>query len=82
MSAYAPQVGCDEEEEEAFWEEMTRVMPGEEKTWIGGDLNGHVGEGNKGIEECMGNCGMGIRNDEGERMISFAKAESLAIVNT
>jgi len=25
---------------------------------------------------------MGIRNEEGERIISFAKAESLVIVNT
>ena len=82
VSAYAPQVGCDEEEKEAFWEEMTQVMQGREKIWIGGDLNGHVGLGNKGNEECMGNCGMGIRNEEGERIISFAKAESLAIVNT
>ena len=61
---------------------MTHVMQGGEKIWIGEDLNGHVGEGNKGNEECMGNCGMGIKNEEGKRIISFAKAESLAIVNT
>jgi len=30
----------------------------------------------------MGNCGMGIRNEEGERIISFAKDESLALRNT
>ena len=82
VSAYAPQAGCDEEEKEAFWEEMNQVMQGREKIWIGGDLNGHVGEGSKGNEECMGNCEMGIRNEEGERIISFAKAESLAFVNT
>ena len=82
LSAYAPQVGCDEEEKEAIWEEMTQVMQGREKIWIGGDLNGHVGEGNKENEKCMGNCGMGFRNEEGERIISFAKAESPAIVNT
>ena len=81
VSAHAPQVGCDIEEE-AFWEEMTQVMQGGEKVWIEGGLNGHVGESNKGNKECTGNCGMGIRNEEGERIISFAKAESLVIVNT
>jgi len=50
VSAYAPQVGCDEEEKGAFWEEMMQVMQGGEKIWIGGDLNEHVGEGNKGIK--------------------------------
>ena len=54
MSAYAPQVGCVEEEREAFWEEMTQVIQGGEKIWIGGDQNEHVGEGKKGNEECMG----------------------------
>ena len=52
------------------------------KIWIGGDLNGHVGESNKGNEKCMGNYGMQIRNEEGKRTISFAKDESLANVNT
>ena len=57
-------------------------MQGGRKIWIGGDLNGHAVEGSKGNEECMGNCGMGIRNEEGERIISFAKAGSLVIVNS
>jgi len=77
VSAYTLQVGCDEEEE-AFWEEITQLMQEGEELWIGGDLN----EGNRGNEECMGNCGMGISTEERERIISFAKADSLAIVNT
>ena len=81
VSAYAPQIGCGEEEKEAFWEEMTQVMQGGEMIWIGGGINGHIGEGNEGNEECVGNCGIRIRNEEGERIINFAKAESLAIMN-
>ena len=82
VPAYVPQIGYGEEEKEAFWEEMTQVMQGGEMIWIGGDLNGHVGLGNKGNEECVGNCGIRIRNEEGERIINFAKAESLAIMKT
>ena len=81
VSAYAPQVGCDEEEKEAFWEEMTgnarrrKELDWRRPKWA-------CSRGNKGNEECMDNCGMGIRNEEGERIISFAKAKSLVIVNT
>ena len=46
MPVYAPQVGCDEEEKETFWEEMTLLVYRGEKIWIGG-LNGHVKKGNK-----------------------------------
>ena len=45
---------------------MVQVMQGRDKIWIGGDLNGHVGEGKRENEECMGNCGMGIGNKEKE----------------
>ena len=44
-------------------------------------MNGHVGEGNNGDEECMGGHGLG-RNDEGQTMADFAKRIGLAITNT
>ena len=46
VSAYAPQVGCDEEEKEAFWadrEEVVVKIPRDERLVIGADLNAHVG---------------------------------------
>ena len=49
ICAYAPQVGCDQEKKIDFWESMDNIMheiPQEERVFIGGDLNGHVGEGN------------------------------------
>ena len=47
VSAYAPQVGCDEEEKAAFWadlEEVVERIPGDERLVIGADLNAHVGK--------------------------------------
>ena len=43
--------------------------------WMGADLNGHVGEGNHGAAEVMG-------NNEGDRIIDFATTNQLAIANT
>ena len=61
---------------------MKQVILRGKKIWTGGDLNGHVGEYSIGNKECMGKCGIGTSSDEGERIISFAKAENLANVNT
>ena len=85
VSAYAPQVGCSDQEKEDFWEQIGEVMQkmaDEDIVWIGADLNGHVGEGNIGATEGMGKHGVGRRNAEGERIVEFAEANNLAIVNT
>ena len=50
--------------------------------WYGGDLNGHVGEGNAGHEVCIGRHGFGERNEQGDGIASFATAGGLAIINT
>ena len=68
LSVYAPQVGCTEQEKDEFWElldEAVGKIPCNERVWIGGDLNGHVGEGNAGEEVFMGRFGLGVRNAEG-----------------
>ena len=47
VSAYAPQVGCDEDTKNAFWNELEAVImkvPHKEKLILAGDLSGHVGE--------------------------------------
>ena len=51
ISAYAPQQGCDQEENTAFWnqlEEVLRKVPGREELIVAGDLNGHVGQERSG----------------------------------
>ena len=49
---------------------------------VGADLNGHVGEGNNGDEECMDRHGLGKRNNEGQAVVDFAKRRELVITNT
>ena len=80
ISAYAPQKGCTLEEKEVFWsdlEETVEMISREERVIVGADLNGHVGVGNNGDED-----GMGERNDEGQAMVDFAKRMELVISNT
>nr|XP_020175448.1 craniofacial development protein 2-like [Aegilops tauschii subsp. strangulata] len=69
ISAYAPQVGHNENTKREFWEgleDMVRTLPIGEKLVIGGDLNGRVGASNTGFEGAHGGFGYGIRNQEGE----------------
>ncbi|XP_050528181.1 uncharacterized protein LOC126898283 [Daktulosphaira vitifoliae] len=53
ISAYAPEVGCDEINKEVFWREMDEVMQGvsgNEDAMIGGDMNGNEGNERRGYE--------------------------------
>ncbi|XP_068215887.1 uncharacterized protein [Palaemon carinicauda] len=56
ISAYAPQVGCTEDEKEISGE-----------TWMGADLNGHIGSGNEVIGRGHGGYGIG-REAQKERV--------------
>ncbi|KAK3522383.1 hypothetical protein QTP86_008917 [Hemibagrus guttatus] len=85
VSGYAPQVGCELGEKERFWSELDEVIesiPTGERVVIGADFNGHVGEGNIGDEEVMGNFGVKERNLEGQMVVDFAKRMDMAVVNT
>ncbi|KAK3551565.1 hypothetical protein QTP70_019805, partial [Hemibagrus guttatus] len=85
VSGYAPQVGCELEEKERFWSELDEVMesiPTGERVVIGADFNGHVGEGNTGDEEVMGEFGVKERNLEGQMVVDFAKRMDMGVVNT
>ncbi|XP_064091671.1 uncharacterized protein LOC135205252 [Macrobrachium nipponense] len=49
ISAYAPQVGCTEEEKSSFWNsmnEVTQELEEQKKIVVGADFNGHVGNVN------------------------------------
>ncbi|XP_071677140.1 uncharacterized protein [Lolium perenne] len=85
ISAYAPQVGHNESTKREFWEgleDLVRRVPIGEKLFIGGDLNGHVGTSNIGFERVHGGFGYGIRNQEGEDVLSFALAYDMVVANT
>ncbi|XP_068204668.1 craniofacial development protein 2-like [Palaemon carinicauda] len=85
VCAYVPQTGCAEEEKDIFWEEMDQelgIIPAREKVIIGGDLNGQLEISREGIERVHGGWCVGERNDVGERVIDFALAFDLAMINT
>ena len=85
ICAYAPQVGCTEEEKETFWEQMDQELSAtldDERVIVGGYLNGHIGRSRDGIERIHGGWGMRDRNDEGEKIMDTAMAFDLAIDNT
>ena len=57
LCAYAPQVGCHDEEKETFWRQMDqelRAIPEGDMVSVGGDLNGHVGISREAIERIHG----------------------------
>ncbi|XP_068245354.1 craniofacial development protein 2-like [Palaemon carinicauda] len=58
------------------------IIPARERVIIGGDLNGHLGISREEIKRVHEGWGMGERNDGGERVIDFAVAFDLAIINT
>lgn len=85
VSAYAPQVGLCESIKKQFWEDLEEILRGvsnNEKLFIGGDLNGHVGTTSGGFEGVHGGYGYGERNQEGENILNFALAYDLMIANT
>jgi exonuclease III len=85
VSAYAPQTGRPEEEKAEFWRTLEGAMAGatrKDRIMIAGDFNGHVGEQVMGFPETHGGRGVGERNREGERLLEFAEAMNMVVVNT
>ncbi|KAG5580523.1 hypothetical protein H5410_051150 [Solanum commersonii] len=85
ISAYAPQVGLEEEAKKLFYEdldEVVRGIPNTERIVIGGDFNGHIGATSNGFDDVHGGFGFGERNGGGTSLIDFAKAFELVIANS
>ncbi|XP_047484149.1 uncharacterized protein LOC125035880 [Penaeus chinensis] len=75
--AYAPQVGCGEGEQAAFWVQVDLKLsaaPAGEKLILGGER--------EVVERVRVGWGVGERNGEGERVLDVAMAFDLAICNT
>ncbi|XP_060177875.1 uncharacterized protein LOC132607814 [Lycium barbarum] len=85
ISAYAPQVGLDEEEKRHFWEDLDKVVksiPPSKKLFVRGDFNGHIGSISRGYDNVHGGFGFGDRNGGGVSLLDFAKAFRLVITNS
>ncbi|XP_070045248.1 uncharacterized protein [Nicotiana tomentosiformis] len=85
ISAYAPQVGFDQEVKKQSWEdldEMVHSIPHTEKQFIGGDFNGHIGASARGYDDVHGRFGFGDKNEGGNSQLDFARAFDLVIANS
>ena len=85
ICAYAPQVGCSTEEKDNFWQQLEmeiQAIPQEERVFLGGDLNGHIGVERGAVPRVHGGRGMGELNEEGERILDCVSANDMAIANT
>jgi exonuclease III len=82
VQIYAP---CeDAKEEEKFYEMIDQVITdfkkGRECLVVMGDFNGKVR--NSKEEDTVGLFGLGVRKDNGERVVNFSKRHKLFITNT
>jgi len=85
VSVYAPQVGLPEETKKLFWEDLDEVIQEvhrNEKLFIGGDFNGHIGAEAAGYDGVHGGFGFGERNPGGVSVLDFAVAFDLLVANS
>ena len=70
-------MGCTQEEKDEFWEHMDAEMqavPRSEKLVVGRDRYGYDG--------VHGGHGLGVRNEEGIKIMDFATAYQMRLMNT
>ena len=80
ISAYAPQVGCTDQEKDSFWEGLDEVLqqiPDTEQVILAGDLNGHIGASREEFERWHGGNGYGEMNEEGRVTYNVPKCLTL-----
>ena len=83
IQVYAPTCSHSDEEVENFYEDVQKAIDRKRAHFmvIMGDFNAKIG---KRVEQetSIGNHGIGTRNERGQRLIEFAEARSLSIMNT
>ena len=82
---YAPTNEAKEEGKDNFCEQLQSVKDSihkHDQLIVMGDLNAKVGEDNEGCENIMGKHGLGVRNENGERLVEFSGLYNLVITGT
>ena len=85
IQVYAPHNEREEEEKEQFYQELQETVDGCNKNDIVivmGDLNAKVGNDNTGYERTMGIHGLGVQNENGEKLCEFCQSNGLVITGT
>src|SRR6218665_169365 len=78
-----PTTSHEEDEVDGIYdikEERLEGIKGNECVIVMGDWNGSVEEG--GQENCVGQYGLGKRNERGDKLIEFCNEQDLLITNT
>ena len=75
--AYAPTNDAMDEEKDEFFNQLQDTVSScnrNDTIVVMGDLNAKVGNNNTNREEVMGKFGVGVMNDNGERLCDFCNA--------
>ena len=80
IQCYAPTNQAEEDDKNGFYEALEKVMeeiPRHDMIYIIGDMNAKVGSSNDGHERSMGNHGIGVRNENGEKLLEFCDTHGM-----
>ena len=83
IQAYAPTSNAEEAQVEQFYEDLQELLeltPPKDVLFIIGDWNVKVGS--QEIPGVMGNFGLGVQNEVGQRLTEFCQENALDIANT
>ena len=81
----SPTNDSTEEAKEAFLEQLQsiiNIIPKHDILLLIGDFNAKVGSNNEGHESAMRKQGIGVRNDNGERLLDICEINNLVITGT
>ena len=83
IQVYAPTSNTEEAEDEWFYEDLQDLLeltPQKDVLFIIGDWNAKVGS--QEIPGVIGNFGLGVQNEAGQRLTEFCQKNALVIANT
>ena len=79
IQAYAPTNQATDDDKNAFYERLEQVylqVPRQDIVIVGGDMNAKIGAGNP-----IGKYALGTMNDNGARLVNFARANAFVAAN-
>ena len=85
VQVYAPQQDRPSAEKDEFYETLQQVADSfryRENLILCADLNRHVGCDRSNVETIIDAHSIGIRNEDGQRILDFSKVNNLSIMNT
>ena len=79
---YAPTNEAEDEKKDEFYMSLQKAkdeVPRLDMLLVLGDLNAQVGTVNIGMEDTLGQHGVGTANDNGERLVQFGRINGMVI---